>query len=127
MRQVPRKQCDLGHINALLRQVIPHPYAAYSIQCPNQLPTGAPALAGNPIQEKKVKELINQVTKKTGLTTDQATAAVNTVISYLKSKLPSAVAGQIDNLLNGGAGGMGAAQDAASKVAGAVGGVLGKK
>ena len=49
-----------------------------------------------------MNELINQVSQKTGLTTEQATAAANAVIGFLKSKLPSPIAGQIDSLLNGG-------------------------
>lgn len=51
-----------------------------------------------------MNELINHVSQKTGLTTEQATAAANAVIAFLKGKLPSPIAGQIDSLLKSGAG-----------------------
>lgn len=50
-------------------------------------------------------ELINLVVQKTGLPREQAKAAVETVIGFLKQKLPGPVAAQIDGLL-GGAGGL---------------------
>lgn len=53
-----------------------------------------------------MEELVNTVSAKTGLSHDQAMAAAQAVIDYLKSKLPGPVAGQIDNVLKGG-GGMG--------------------
>ncbi len=46
-------------------------------------------------------ELVNQVQAKTGLSHDQAMQAAQTVIDYLKAKLPGPVAGQIDNALKG--------------------------
>ncbi len=47
-------------------------------------------------------ELVNLVSQKTGLSKDQSKAAVDTVIGYLKTRLPPPVAGQIDALLSGG-------------------------
>ncbi len=38
-------------------------------------------------------ELINTLTQKTGLPEDKARVAVDTVVDYTKSKLPSSVAG----------------------------------
>jgi hypothetical protein len=49
-----------------------------------------------------MNELVAFVIQKTNLTTEQATAVITIVISYLKSRLPSPVAGQIDILLGGG-------------------------
>ncbi len=49
-------------------------------------------------------ELVNVVSQKTGLSHDQAQAAAQAVIDYLKTKLPAPVAGQIDAVLKGGGG-----------------------
>ncbi len=64
-------------------------------------------------------ELIKLVTQKTGISADQAKTAVDTVIKFLKDKLPKPVASQIDGVL----GGAGLQQDVAKKL----GGLLGKK
>lgn len=71
-----------------------------------------------------MNELITQVSQKTGLTTEQATAVVQTVIAFLKGKLPSPIAGQIDSLLSGGTTGLDAAK---VNVTSAIGSVFGKK
>jgi uncharacterized protein (DUF2267 family) len=47
-------------------------------------------------------ELITQVTKKAGITEAQAKVAVETVMTYLKTKLPPQLAGQLDALVKGG-------------------------
>lgn len=47
-------------------------------------------------------ELIKLVASKTGLPPDKAKVAVDTVISFLKKKLPPSIAGQLDALLAGG-------------------------
>lgn len=44
-------------------------------------------------------ELIKLVSQKTGLSEDRARTAVETVINYLKAKLPGPVAAQIDTIL----------------------------
>ena len=46
-------------------------------------------------------ELVNQVVQKTGISQDQATQAVQTVVGYLKDKLPGPVASQLDSVLGG--------------------------
>jgi ribosomal protein L7/L12 len=48
-----------------------------------------------------MEELIKQVSEKTGLSADQAKSAVETVVNYLKTKLPAPLAGQLDNVLAG--------------------------
>ena len=65
-------------------------------------------------------ELINQVAEKTGLAPAQAKVAVDTVLDFLKDKLPAPVAGQIDAVLEGGS-------DLTSGLGGALGGMFGKK
>jgi hypothetical protein len=47
-------------------------------------------------------ELIKLITKKTGISEDQARQAVNMVVDFLKKKLPAPIAGQIDGILSGG-------------------------
>jgi hypothetical protein len=46
-------------------------------------------------------ELVNQVVQKTGISQDQANQAVQTVIGYLKGKLPEPIASQLDSVLGG--------------------------
>lgn len=50
-------------------------------------------------------ELINQVTQRTGLAPDKARTAVDTVLGFLKTRLPAPVASQLDGALSGGSGG----------------------
>jgi hypothetical protein len=65
-------------------------------------------------------ELVKLVSKKTGLSESQSKQAVETVIGYLKGKLPAPVASQIDGILGGGT-------SQVSNVAKGLGGLLGKK
>ena len=46
-------------------------------------------------------ELIQQVAQRTGLAPDKARTAVDTVLGFLKNKLPGPVAGQLENALSG--------------------------
>ena len=66
-----------------------------------------------------MEELVALVAEKTGLDKKQAAVAVNVVLDFVKGKLPPAVGGQIDNLLEG-EGGLGNAADM-------LGGLFGKK
>jgi hypothetical protein len=43
--------------------------------------------------------LIDLVAQKAGISPDQATVAVDTVLVYLKERLPAPFAGQLDELL----------------------------
>ena len=67
-------------------------------------------------------EIVKLVAQKTGLSEEKAKVAVETVIGFLKDKLPGPVAGQIDGILagEGGAPGLGG-------LAQGLGGLLGKK
>ncbi len=48
-----------------------------------------------------MNELIQTLQQKTGLTGDQATAAVNHVLDYFKSKLPDSMHGLLDSAASG--------------------------
>ena len=65
-----------------------------------------------------MEELVALVVKKTGLSEKQAEVAVEVVLDFVKDKLPPAVSGQIDGLLEGKSD-LGAAADA-------LGGLFGK-
>ena len=71
---------------------------------------------------KNMDELIKLVTQKAGISEVQARQAVDTVIGFLKDKLPAPIASQIDGLLQGG----GEAKDL-SGLAKGVSNLLGKK
>ena len=62
-----------------------------------------------------MEELVKLVSKKTGLSEEAATEAVDIVLDYIKKKLPKPVAAQVDAVL-----GAGPAMDA-------LGGLFGKK
>ena len=70
-----------------------------------------------------MNEIIQRLIEKTGLPEDKARMAVDTVLNFLKEKLPAPVAGQIDSLMAGGAGMSGKAGELASSI----GGMFGKK
>lgn len=65
-------------------------------------------------------ELLAQVTAKTGLPADKAKPVVETVLNFLKEKLPGGLGGQIDQLLAGGGANLG-------DVAKNLGGLFGNK
>lgn len=50
-----------------------------------------------------MNELINSVAEKAGISTEQATAAVQTVVKYLKGVLPSGLGDHLDRFLPEGA------------------------
>lgn len=66
-----------------------------------------------------MEELIKQVSAKAGISEDQARSAVNTVVDFLKDRLPEPIAGQLENVMSGEGGGIGGTVgDIASKVGG---------
>jgi hypothetical protein len=70
-----------------------------------------------------MNEVIQRVIERTGLPEDKAAAAVQTVIGFLKEKLPGPVASQLDGAVGGDSG-------MASKVGGmssGLGDMFGKK
>lgn len=57
-----------------------------------------------------MNDLIQQLTGKIGISADQARSAVETVVTFLKAKLPAAVGPQVDAALaQGGEGAAGVA------------------
>ena len=66
-------------------------------------------------------ELIKQVTQKAGISESQAKKAVETVMGFLKDKLPAPIASQVEGLLGGS--GTPDVGDVGEKL----GGILGKK
>ncbi len=64
-------------------------------------------------------ELVNLVQQKTGLPPDKAKLAVDTVVNYLKGRLPAPMAAQVDAALSG-SGNIG-------DVAKGLGGMMGRK
>jgi uncharacterized protein (DUF2267 family) len=53
-----------------------------------------------------MEELIKMVVKKVGISEAQAKQAVETVLGFLKDKLPEPIAGQLDAVLEGDMGGL---------------------
>lgn len=69
-------------------------------------------------------ELVNQVCQKTGISQDQAQQAVQTVVGFLKDKLPAPIASQLDNVLSGQAN-AGDIAGQAGQALGGLGGMMG--
>ena len=72
-------------------------------------------------------ELIKQVVDRTGISEQQARTAVETVVGFLKERLPAPLAGQVDNVVAGSAGAVGGLADKAGDVLGGLGGMFGGK
>lgn len=70
-----------------------------------------------------MNEIIQRLIEKTGLPEDKAMVAVETVVGFLKEKLPSSVGSQIDGLISGEPGMM----DKLGGMAAGLGGMFGKK
>lgn len=69
-------------------------------------------------------ELINQVAQRAGINQDQARTAVDTVVGFLKDRLPGPVGSQLDNVL-GGQSGSGGIVGQAGQALGGLGDMLG--
>ena len=70
-------------------------------------------------------ELIKQVAERTGISEQQARGAVDTVLGFLKTRLPEPIAGQLDGLVSGAGGAAGGLADKAGDLLGGLGGMLG--
>jgi hypothetical protein len=70
------------------------------------------------------KTLVELIQEKTGISEDQAQGALNTVVGFLKEKLPAPISGQIDGLVSGD---VSAAADQFSNLTAGLGGLFGKK
>jgi hypothetical protein len=67
-----------------------------------------------------VDDLIATVSQKTGIDADKAKTAVETVVNFLKEKLPGPVGGQIEQALSG------SGSDIAGGISKGLGGLFGK-
>jgi hypothetical protein len=67
-------------------------------------------------------ELVKLITERTGLPADQAQAAAQTAVDFIKSKLPESMAGYVDTAL-----GSGMIDDVAGQAGGLLGGLFGKQ
>jgi len=70
-----------------------------------------------------MEELIQLVSEKAGISSDQAKAAIETVLGFLKERLPEPIAAQVDGLL---AGGSGSVENVTNAVKG-LGGLFGRR
>jgi hypothetical protein len=67
-----------------------------------------------------MEDLIKQITERTGLPADQARAAAQTTIDFIKQKLPESMRDYVDTALNSGM-----IDDVASQAGGMLGGLFG--
>ena len=67
-------------------------------------------------------DLVKVIVEKTGLPVDQAKAAAQTAVDFIKSKLPESMASYVDTALNSGM-----VDDVASQAENLLGGLFGKK
>ncbi|MBL7744368.1 MAG: hypothetical protein JNN00_12915 [Chitinophagaceae bacterium] len=58
-----------------------------------------------------MEELIKMVTEKTGISESQAKGAVDTVVSFLKDKMPGGIGSQVESFVKGNAGSLGGVVD----------------
>jgi len=54
-----------------------------------------------------MEELIKMVTQKVGISESQAKSAVDTVLSFLKDKMPAGIGNQVESFLKGNPGSAG--------------------
>ncbi len=69
-----------------------------------------------------MEELAKLISERTGLPAEQAQAAAQTAVDFIKSKLPESVAGYVDTALNSGM-----VDDVAAQATNLLGGLFGKK
>ncbi len=72
-----------------------------------------------------MEELIKQIVAKTGISEAQARSSAETVIGFLKGKLPSAIGDHLDSALGSAAGALGNVD--LGSVTQSLGGLFGKK
>ena len=72
-------------------------------------------------------DLIKLVSQKANISTEQAKQAVDSVLAFLKDKLPAPIFDQVTNLLSGAGGITGQAGDVVGKAGEALGGLFGGK
>ena len=51
-----------------------------------------------------MEELVKMVTQKTGISESQAKSAIDTVVSFLKDKMPGGIGSQVESFVKGNTG-----------------------
>mgnify|MGYP001348825443 FL=1 len=69
-----------------------------------------------------MEELAKLISERTGLPAEQAQAAAQTAIDFIKSKLPESMAGYVDTALNSGM-----VDEVAAQATNLLGGLFGRK
>lgn len=72
-----------------------------------------------------MEALIKMVSEKTGISEAQATTAVQTVVTFLKDKMPAGIGSQVESFINGN-GGAGSTGDIVDGLKDKIGGMFGK-
>ena len=73
--------------------------------------------------KKLMEELVKRVSERTGLSEDKAKTAIDTVVGFLKERLPAPIASHVDSALERAGGTI---ADKAGDLMGNLGGMLGK-
>jgi len=68
-----------------------------------------------------VDELVRMVSERAGIPEDAARKAVNTVLDFLKDRLPEPIAGQLNSVLGG------AKSEQGGDIGSTIGGILGRR
>lgn len=68
--------------------------------------------------------LVKMITEKTGISQQQATTAVQTVVSFLKEKMPAGLGNQVESFLQGG--NAGSTGNTADAIKDKIGGMFGR-
>jgi hypothetical protein len=65
-----------------------------------------------------MEQLIKMVTEKTGISESQAKGAVETIVTFLKDKMPGGLGAQVESFIKGGSGATGDLTDIKDKIGG---------
>lgn len=71
-----------------------------------------------------MEQIIKMVSEKTGISNDQAKMAVETVVGFLKDKMPAGIGSQVESFIKGGTGSV--ADAAMDGLKDKIGGIFGK-
>jgi hypothetical protein len=74
-----------------------------------------------------MEQLIQQVVQRTGISEEQASTAIQTVLGFVKERLPAPLAAQVEGVVGGGAGAAGGVAGKAGEMLGGLGGMFGGK
>jgi hypothetical protein len=73
-----------------------------------------------------MNELIAQLTQRVGLSPEQARLAADTVLGFVKSRLPAPLASQLDQIIGSGATGATGSAEGLGGIAKEIGGMFGR-